>query len=182
MIPASVMALEARSSMWASPPMSTNSTVAPNNAAARFASRMRRPGVPFVPDSPREQTTKCTLRPVSFSRAMMPPHPNSISSGCAPNARIGAGLLFVAVMRWEIERFACEIKPRRERDPIYPYLGDHAPAIKFRAFDARPDSRESRLTVSFIRAVDWLTAYELDLRSVCLSQVRLFAGARNIVG
>jgi len=38
-------------------------------------------GVPCVADSPREQMTKCARLPAWVSRAMTPPHPNSMSSG-----------------------------------------------------------------------------------------------------
>src|SRR5580692_5638133 len=66
-----------------------NSTVAPSSPAAFFASATRCSGEPCVPASPREQTTKCTLRPLSVSLAITPPQPNSMSSGCAPKASNG---------------------------------------------------------------------------------------------
>src|SRR5262249_4868776 len=46
-------------------------------------------GVPDDAASPREQMTKCVVRPDWVSRAMTPPHPNSMSSGCAPKANRG---------------------------------------------------------------------------------------------
>src|SRR5690606_4365383 len=66
-----------------------NSIVAPRSRAAFFDSVTRCAGVPVVPASPREQMTKCTDRPPGGSRAITPPQPNSISSGCAPKARRG---------------------------------------------------------------------------------------------
>src|ERR1700693_2084621 len=67
-----------------------NSIVAPSSPADFFASAIRFLGVPWVPASPREQTTKCTLRPACVSLAITPPQPNSMSSGCAPKASKGA--------------------------------------------------------------------------------------------
>ena len=46
-------------------------------------------GVPWLADSPREQTTKCAFRPARVSLAMIPPQANSMSSGCAPKASSG---------------------------------------------------------------------------------------------
>src|SRR5271165_803506 len=66
-----------------------NSIVAPSSPADFFASAILCLGVPWVPASPREQTTKCTLRPACVSLAMTPPQPNSMSSGCAPKASNG---------------------------------------------------------------------------------------------
>src|ERR1035437_445955 len=89
--PASLMAWATRTSRCASPSSSINSIVAPSNAADFFASATRWAGVPWEAASPREQTTKCAARPVRVSLAITPPHPNSMSSGCAPKARHGAG-------------------------------------------------------------------------------------------
>src|ERR1035437_5327740 len=71
-----------------------NSTVAPSSAADFFASATRCLGVPEVPASPREQMTKCAARPARVSRAITPPQPNSMSSGCAPKASSSASLVF----------------------------------------------------------------------------------------
>jgi len=62
MIPAIRIACAARISRWASPSSPMNSSVAPRMAAAFSASRMRSTEVPRVPDSPCEQTTRCTGR------------------------------------------------------------------------------------------------------------------------
>src|SRR5580700_676457 len=69
-----------------------NSIVAPSRAADFFASAIRCLGVPFVPDSPLEQTTKCTWRLACVSAAAIPPNPNSMSSGCAPKTSAGGRL------------------------------------------------------------------------------------------
>src|ERR1035437_7041114 len=68
------------------------SIVAPRSAADFFASATRCLGVPEVPASPREQMTKGAARPARVSRAITPPQPNSMSSGCAPKANRGASL------------------------------------------------------------------------------------------
>src|ERR1035437_4757113 len=81
-------------SICESPPSSTNSSVAPRSAAAFSASAVRCAGVPLVPASPREPTTKCAECPACVSRAITPPQPNSTSSGCAPkasNSRLSGG-------------------------------------------------------------------------------------------
>src|ERR1700751_37479 len=69
-----------------------NSMVAPSNPVDFFASAIRCFGVPFVPDSPPEHTTKCTWRLARVSAATTPPNPNSMSSGCAPKGSSGGGL------------------------------------------------------------------------------------------
>src|SRR5580700_1111358 len=66
-----------------------NSIVAPSSPADFLASAIRCFGVPFVPDSPLEHTTKCTRRLARISVAATPPNPNSMSSGCAPKASVG---------------------------------------------------------------------------------------------
>ncbi len=43
-------------------------------------------GVPWLADSPREQTIRWARRPSRTSRATTPPQPNSTSSGWAPKA------------------------------------------------------------------------------------------------
>src|ERR1019366_6965148 len=78
-------------SSLASPSSRMNSKVAPRAAAALLASAVRLEGDPLLPASPREQTTRCAARPPATSRATIPPQPNSPSSGCAQNARSGAG-------------------------------------------------------------------------------------------
>src|SRR6185312_13237989 len=89
MMAAILMACAARISRWLSPSSSRNSIVAPSSAAAFFASAILCLGEPYEPASPREQTTRCALRPACVSRAMTAPQPNSMSSGCAPKARSG---------------------------------------------------------------------------------------------
>src|SRR5579863_705901 len=75
----------------ASPSSSNHSRVAPKIFAAACASAVRCRGVPLDAASPREQMTKCAERPPRVSSATTPPQPNSMSSGCAPNASNGAG-------------------------------------------------------------------------------------------
>src|SRR6476661_8437713 len=86
---ASFTACAARTSRWASPSSCTKSIVAPKAWAPLFASFSRWSGVPEVPASPWEQTTKCARCPARVALAMTPPQANSISSGWAPKAKSG---------------------------------------------------------------------------------------------
>src|ERR1700690_1369793 len=111
MTAASLRARAAVTSSLASPPSTTNSIVAPRMAAALLASAALCAGVPFVPDSPREQTTKCARRPARVSRAMTAPQPNSMSSGCAPKARSSGALGgdFAEGLIWALDGVAVDI-------------------------------------------------------------------------
>src|SRR5579859_3041080 len=95
-----------RTSRCASPSSSMNSSLAPNSTADRFASMTRWAGEPCDAASPREQITKCAARPARVSFAMTPPHPNSMSSGCAPKASNGASLDFGVGFIGPFNRFA----------------------------------------------------------------------------
>src|SRR4029453_11465455 len=84
-------AFETEAAIWASPPRSQKSTCAGSSSAAWRASASRSSGVPFVPDSPREHTQRNSSLPRAASVSRTPPHANSMSSGCAPTARMQQG-------------------------------------------------------------------------------------------
>src|ERR1700722_14119912 len=85
------IARAAFSSRRASPSSSINSHNAPSALAPSWHSRNRSSGVPWLADSPREQTTTWAGRPARVSNATTPPQPNSTSSGWEPKATSGAG-------------------------------------------------------------------------------------------
>src|SRR5262245_27224960 len=111
-MPASMIACVVLTSRCESPSSWTNSIEAPSSRAARSASATRCSGWPCVAASPREHTTRCATRPRRVSCAITPPHPNSMSSGCAPNASTGSrsGELDMGLVR-SIDRV-----PPNERD------------------------------------------------------------------
>src|SRR5579862_3442699 len=142
MMPASLMAWAVRTSRCASPSSSMNSSLAPNSTADRLASMTRCAGEPCDAASPREQITKCAARPARVSFAMTPPHPNSMSSGCAPNASNGASLDFgvgfigtfngVAVDKRDLRRFF------RTKIGRFPGAGNVMRAMHDRLHPAQP--------------------------------------------
>src|SRR5262245_17037831 len=111
-MPASVIACVVLTSRCESPSSSMKSIEAPSRPAARSASATRCSGWPCVAASPREHTTRCADLPRRVSCAITPPHPNSMSSGCAPNASTGkrSGELDMGLVR-SIDRV-----PADERD------------------------------------------------------------------